>query len=51
MIEMAAGDTTVGSTLTCEKNPDRPISFNEKNKTPKGGSAARDDDRIDVFLV
>jgi hypothetical protein len=27
------------------------ISFYEKNKTPKGGSAARDDDRNDVFLV
>jgi len=27
------------------------ISFYEKNKTPKGVSAARDDDRIDVFLV
>ena len=27
------------------------ISFYEKNKTPKGSSAARDDDRNDVFLV
>jgi hypothetical protein len=26
-------------------------SFDEKNKTSKGGSAARDYDRIDVFLV
>jgi hypothetical protein len=36
---------------TCEKNLDRPISFYEKNKTPKGGSTSRDGDRIDAFLV